>query len=229
MTGATSGVGRATVMHLVHKGYEVYALGRNTEALAQMREEKGITTFEVDLTDTRAVEQMLGSLEVDILVNNAGMMPPLGAFQNANPIDIERAIAVNFVAQVALTRLLVPGMCRRGEGHVFFTGSTAAHTAVANMAVYCATKSALSGFAQALRLDVADHGVRVTEIVAGRIETCLYRDTLTEDKRAALYAGGISVQPEHVADMISAVLDLPWSVNVSRFDIVPARQVALVG
>lgn len=103
-------------MHLAHKGYEVYALGRNSEALAEMRKEKGVTTTEVDLTDTDAVEQMLGSFEVDILINNAGMMPPLGAFQNADPRDIERAIAVNFVAQVALTRLLVPGMCRRGGG-----------------------------------------------------------------------------------------------------------------
>jgi NADP-dependent 3-hydroxy acid dehydrogenase YdfG len=97
------------------------------------------------------------------------------------------------------------------------------------MAVYCATKAALSGFAQALRLDLADHGVRVTEIVAGRIESNLYRGLLPEEQRKAMYAGGVAVQPSDVASMVRAILELPHTVDVSRFDILPARHVSPVG
>ncbi|GKW48739.1 SDR family oxidoreductase [Halomonas sp. NCCP-2165] len=229
VTGATSGVGHAIAIELARQGHQVMALGRNAEVLARLRHDHGITPVAADLTDREAVHQALDAVEIDILVNNAGMMPPLGAFQDADPVDTERAITINFSAQVALTHLIVPGMCRRGHGHVFFTGSTAGHTAVAKMAVYCATKAAIGSFAQALRLDVADHGVRVTEIVAGRIETNLYRDILPEDTRAAMYAGHSAVQPENVAEMINAVLAMPATVDVSRFDIVPTRKVAAAG
>lgn len=224
VTGATSGVGRAIALNLAREGYEVLALGRNAAALDDLGRTPGITPIRVELTDRETLREVLGSTPIDVLVNNAGIAPPLGAFQDAEQADIDAAIAVNFSAQVALTRMVVPGMCQRGRGHVFFTGSTAGHAAFPNMALYCATKAAIGGFAQALRLDVAESGVRVTEIVAGRIETNLYRDILPEEKRAAMYAGRTAVQPEDVAGMLNTVLAMPPSVDVSRFDIVPTRQ-----
>lgn len=224
VTGATSGVGRAMALRLAQEGYNVLAMGRNAAALDELSRTPGVMPICVELTDREAVCEALDSTPVDILVNNAGIMPPLSAFQDSEQADIDAAIAVNFSAQVALTRLVVPGMCQRGGGHVFFTGSTAGHAPFPNMAVYCATKAAVGGFAQALRLDVANSGVRVTEIVAGRIETNLYHDILPEEKRAAMYADRSAVQPENVAEMISAVLAMPVSVDVSRFDIVPTQQ-----
>lgn len=114
--------------------------------------------------------------------------------------------------------------CARGRGHVFFTGSIAAHTPYPNMAVYAATKAALGGFAQRLRLDLSAAGVRGTEIVAGRVESVLYKDVLSPEARAAMYAGHTAVQPEDVAAMVLAVLNLPAHVDVARFDILPTRQ-----
>ena len=111
-----------------------------------------------------------------------------------------------------------------GKGHIFFTGSTAGHAPFANLAVYCATKAAIGGFAQALRLDMAPHGVRVTEIVAGRVESPLYKGILSDEARAAMYAGNTAVQPEDVAQMVLSVLALPAHVDVARFDILPTRQ-----
>src|SRR3990167_4076663 len=92
-----------------------------------------------------------------------------------------------------------------------------------------ATKAAVGGFAQALRLDMAPHGVRVTEIVAGRVETGLYKDLLSPEARAAMYAGHSAVQPQDVAAMVLAVLALPQSVDVARFDILPTHQATATG
>lgn len=115
-------------------------------------------------------------------------------------------------------------MRARDHGHTFFTGSTAGHASFANLAVYCATKAAIGGFAHALRLNLVPHNIRVTEIVAGRVKTGLYNALLPPESRAAMYANNAAVQPEDVAAMLLAVLALPQSVNVARFDILPTYQ-----
>lgn len=229
VSGASSGVGAAIAARFSSAGHQVLALGRDAARLAQLAELPGVTTHAVDMRDREALAEIVKSQPIDVLVNNAGMMPPLGPFQDADQEAIDAAIEVNFTAQVALTRLVVPGMVARGAGHVFFTGSTAGHASFPNLAIYGATKAALGSFAQALRLDLSASGVRVTEIVAGRIESGLYRDVLSEDARKAMYAGGTAVQPEDVAAMVSAVLDLPQGVNVARFDILPTRQTVATG
>ena len=228
VTGATSGIGRAIALALHGAGHQVVALGRNASALADLAA-LGMQTRQIDLSDTAKLAQALDGLQPDILVNNAGMMPPLGNFCDADLADIDQAIRVNLTAVLALTRQLAPGMRARSHGHIFFTGSTAGHAPFANLAVYCATKAAIGGFAQALRLDMAPHAVRVTEIVAGRVETGLYNALLPAETRAAMYAGNSAVQPEDVAAMLLAVLALPQSVDVARFDILPTYQGVATG
>ena len=158
-----------------------------------------------------------------MLVNNAGMMPPLGNFADMAMADIDTALEVNLSAAIALTRLVVPQMRARGRGDILFTGSAAGHGAYPNMAVYAATKGAIASFAQGLRADLSPFGIRVTEIVPGRVETALYKDILDDAARAAMYSGVKSVQPEDVARMVNGVLNLPEWATVSRFDIVPTR------
>jgi len=229
VTGASSGVGRAIALRLAEAGHDVVALGRNRQALDDLAGTARIAPLALELTDRAAVQAAVAALEVDILVNNAGIMPPLGPFQEVALDDIDAALAINVTAQLALTRMLVPGMTARRRGHIVFTGSTAGHAPFANMALYCATKAAVGAFAQALRLDLAPAGVRVTEIVAGRVETDLYRGILPEEQRQAMYADGAAVQPADVAAMVQAVLELPAGVDVARFDIVPTRQGVATG
>lgn len=224
VTGASSGVGRAIAEDLAAAGHQVLALGRNAARLAEVARTPGVEPLALDLADRDGLAAALAGREIGILVNNAGVMPQPGPFQDAAQADIDAAIAINFAEQVALTRLVLPPMVARRHGHVVFTGSTAGHAAFSNMAVYCATKAALGAFAQALRLDVAQYGVRITEIVAGRIETGLYEGVLSEEQRAAMYAGKTAVQPGDVAQMVRAVLAMPSHVNIPRFDILPARQ-----
>lgn len=227
VTGATSGIGRAIALALHAAGHSVTAVGRDTAALARLQAQ-GLTPLALDLGATAGLSdrlaEALADISPDVLVNNAGMVAPPGNFCDMAEADIHRSIATNLTQALLVTRAIAPGMRARGRGHIFFTGSIAAHTPYPNMAVYAATKAALGGFAQSLRLDLSASGVRVTEIVAGRVESPLYKDVLTPEARAAMYAGDTAVQPEDVAAMVLAVLGLPPHVDVARFDILPTRQ-----
>lgn len=229
VTGATGGIGRAIALALRDGGYSVLAIGRDRDALDRLGTEPGIHAVQADVTDAAALAEAVAGTAPDVLVNNAGLMPRMANFCDLDPGEIDRALSVNLRSVLMLTRLVVPGMRARGRGHVFFTGSTAGHAPFQNLAVYCATKAAIAGFAQALRLDLAASRVRVTEIVAGRVETGLYRDLLSPEARAAMYAGNSAVQPEDVAQMVMAVLGLPAHVDVSRFDILPTQQATATG
>lgn len=224
VTGASSGIGRAIARTLAASGHEVLAVARDGAALAALAgESPRITALPLDVTDRAAMAAALSGRQIDVLVANAGMMPPLGAFLDSDLTDADRAIAVNLGAVLALVRQVVPGMQARGAGHVFFTGSASAHATFANMAVYSATKAAIASFAACLRLELSPHGVRVTEIVPGRVETDLYNDILDPAARDALYSVTRTVQPEDVARMVGAVLALPDWADVTRFDIMPTR------
>jgi len=227
VTGATSGIGQAIAIALHVAGYQVVAIGRDATALSDLKA-RGLIPLALDLGQTTGLSDRLaaalGDLAPDVLVNNAGMVARPSNFCDMAEEDIHRSIATNLTQALLVTRAVAPGMQARGRGHIFFTGSIAAHTPYPNMAVYAATKAALGGFAQSLRLDLSPSGVRVTEIVAGRVESPLYKDVLSPEARAAMYAGATAVQPEDVAAMVLAVLALPPRVDVARFDIIPTRQ-----
>ncbi len=227
VTGATSGIGRAIAIGLREAGYDVIAVGRQAGALDELAA-MGLRPLQLDLSAPGAAAA-LAQFAPEVLVNNAGIMPSLAHFCDTPEDEIARAVTVNLASVLTVTRVVAPGMRLRGRGHIFFTGSTAGHAPVANLAVYCATKAAVGGFAQALRLEMAHHGVRVTEIVAGRVETGLYKDLLSAEARAAMYAGQSAVQPQDVADMVLATLNLPQSVDVARFDILPTNLAAPAG
>lgn len=229
VTGGTSGIGRAISVALAEAGYGVTVVGRQQAELAALAKSHGIRGIAVDVTSHDALRRAIGHLAPDVLVNNAGIMPPLGHFCDLDPADLERVIGVNITAALMLTRLVGPAMRARGSGHIFFSGSTAGHAPFPNLAAYCASKAAIGAFAQALRLDMAPHGVRVTEIVAGRVESSLYKDIVSPEARAAMYANQSAVQPQDVAAMVISVLKLPQYVDVARFDILPTHQATATG
>ncbi|MFT4151947.1 MAG: SDR family NAD(P)-dependent oxidoreductase [Paracoccaceae bacterium] len=229
VTGATSGIGRAVALALAGAGYRTHALGRNLAALEDLRAVPNIVPLACDLTDREAVAALVEGLEIDVLVNNAGIVPPVVPFAEMAEGDLDAVIEVNLSAVLHLTRAVVPGMIARGRGDVIFTGSTAGHAAAAKYAVYGASKAAVSSFAAALRAELSPAGVRVTEVVAGRVETGLYRGVFDAEQRAAMYAGAQAVQPEDVAAMVMAAVSLPQGASVARFDIVPTRPTTPAG
>ncbi|MBN8629800.1 MAG: SDR family oxidoreductase [Rhodobacterales bacterium] len=226
ITGATSGIGRAMAQTLHAAGYRVLALGRNAKALAELSAE-GIETLALDLADPGAL-MALRDRPVDVLVNNAGIMPKPGPFADMSGDEIDRTLAVNLASVLHLTQALLPGMIARGTGHVVFTGSTAAHAPGANFAAYAASKAGIAAFATALRAELSPHGIRVTELVPGRVETGLYTAILPDAARGDMYANGNSLQPQDLADALLAVLSLPSRASVTRLDILPTRPVPAI-
>lgn len=224
VTGATSGIGKAITFALAGAGYQVIALGRSAATLEQMQVTEGVRPMALDLTDREALATALNGEEIDVLVNNAGLIPPVTGFDQMDQSDIDTTLEVNLSAAIATTRLVLPGMMARKRGHVFFTGSTAGHAPFPNMAVYGASKAAISSFAGALRCDLSGSGVRVTEIVAGRVETNLYKQVLTDRARADMYSAFDAVQPDEVAELLLTVLQMPAHVDVTRFDVLPTAQ-----
>ncbi|SLN42803.1 NADP-dependent 3-hydroxy acid dehydrogenase YdfG [Roseovarius albus] len=224
VTGATSGIGKAITLALSKAGFQVIALGRDPVALEQMQHTSGVRPLALDLLDREALAGALQGEKIDVLVNNAGVIPPAVEFDQMDQNDIDATIAVNLSASLATTRLVLPGMMARKHGHVFFIGSTAGQAAFPSMAVYGATKAAISSFAVALRCDISGSGVRVTEIVAGRVETNLYKEVLNDQARTDMYGAFDAVQPEDVAAMLLSVLQMPAHVDVTRFDILPTAQ-----
>lgn len=226
VTGATSGIGRAIAVTLLKAGFAVAATGRNRAALEGLAAEApGIETLCLDLSDRTAVAGALAARRVDILINNAGVMPKPGSFDRMDIEAIDQTVEVNLQAVLFLTRLVLPQMRAAKVGHLIFTGSSAAHAPGANFAVYAATKAAIAAFATSLRAEVSADGIRVTELVPGRVETALYKDVLSAEARQAMYEGGDALQPSDVAEAVLAVLQLPPRADVTRLDIMPTRPV----
>lgn len=221
VTGGSSGIGRAVVERLAGDGHDVTTIGRSAERVTDVDRLPRVTGLVLDITDAEAVTAAVADLDVDLLVCNAGIVPPLGPVHATDAVAAARAIEVNLTAHVGLVHAVLPGMVDRGSGHVVVASSTAAHAPVAGMATYGATKAGLAMFAQSLRLEVAPHGVRVTELVIGRTRTDLYRDALSNEARAALYDEGAYVLPADVAEALAWAVGAPDHVVVARVDVVP--------
>ncbi len=178
VTGASSGLGRATTELLAARGATVIAHGRDERALAEVAERVGALPLVEDLAEPGAAARLARKAlalapRVDLLVANAGSgyAGDLSAMEAWLP---ERLIAANLTAPVELTRELLPGMLERAGGGLFYVGSIAGRTGVAGEAVYSATKAGLDVFAASLRLEVSGTGVQVGVFVPGVIATAFF-------------------------------------------------------
>jgi 3-hydroxy acid dehydrogenase / malonic semialdehyde reductase len=226
VTGASSGIGRAIATRLAASGHHVLALARNGAALEDLARETGAEPVVADLSDTASLGRALAGRRVDVLVNNAGMLSTKGPFQDMQPEAIAGHVSTNVTGPLHLTRLVLPGMVERRQGHVVFVTSIAARVPQPDLAVYAATKACLAHFSDSLRLDLLGTGIRVTDVAPGRVQTELYRDALDEPGRRALYEGFRSLAPGDVADAVLGVLALPPHVDVSRIEVNPTEQAA---
>jgi short-subunit dehydrogenase len=175
VTGASSGIGRAVAVLLAERGARLALTGRDRDALAAVAERTGAQVITADLAEPgaaeRLAEQALGRWgRVDLLVSNAGA-GWAGALVEMPPEVAERLLALNLLAPVRLTRLVLPGMLERGGGHLAYVGSVAGATGVAREAVYAASKAGLATFADSVREEVAGRGVTVSVTVPGVVDT----------------------------------------------------------
>jgi serine 3-dehydrogenase len=241
VTGASSGFGWAIARRLASEGYGVALAARRLdrlERLAQLlRAEQGASarTIRLDVRDRAAVERTLvqaGSefLEsVDVLVNNAGLALALDPIQAGNPDHWDQMIDTNVKGLLHVTRAVLPGMVRRGRGHVVNIGSVAGHQTYAGGAVYAATKFAVRAISDALRHDVLGTGVRVTNVEPGLAETefGLVRFGGDQERASSVYRGLRPLRAEDVAEAVAWAIARPDHVNVQSILLMPTDQAAV--
>lgn len=227
VTGASRGIGEGVVRALRARDMEVDALALDDDDLRRVAAETGAVPHGVDVRDTAALEAALSGIPFDVVVNNAGVLPQLASFAQNDAEVIDLLVDVNLRAALQVTRIVLPGMIERDRGHLFFLGSIAGRHPTPNTAVYAATKAALHAFAEGLRQDLLGSSIRVTVLMPGRVETRLY-DAIFDGHAgasAALYDDFEAVQPEDIAAVICAALDLPSRVDLTAIEVLPTRQV----
>jgi len=227
VTGAGSGIGRATVFAFAGAGARVLLCGRRIAPLQDLHApllEAGaaaVHSFAADVQDRVALESALAGLPpewmaIEVLVNNAGLSRGLTKVYEDEPVDWDEMIDTNIKGVLYATRAIVPGMVARGSGHVINLGSTAGYITYANGAVYCATKAAERAISQGLKIDLMGTPVRVTSVDPGMVETNFssVRFRGDEERAAKVYQNITPLQPEDVADAILWAATRPDHVNI---------------
>ena len=171
VTGASSGIGRATAAALVARGFRVLGTSRTPGSLPAGDRVAGVEYRPLDLADASSVEAMADVVrDVDVLVNNAGESQS-GPLEDLPIGALERVFRLNVLGPVHLTQLLLPGMRIRGYGRVVMVGSMLASFPLAYRSSYVATKAAIKGFATAARFEMAPYGVWLSTVEPGSIKT----------------------------------------------------------
>lgn len=232
VTGATAGIGAATVRALVASGWRCVATGRRKERLDALVAELGVDKVHpavFDVRDTDALDATLAALpggfrDIDLLVNNAGLAQGLKPAQDADLADWRTMIDTNITAMVVLTRKLLPGLIDR-KGAIIALGSVAGSYIYPMGNVYAGSKAFTNHFTLALRADLHGTGVRVTSVEPGMVETefTLIR-TGSQDASDKLYAGVNPMTAEDIAMAINWIAELPPHLNINRLELMPVNQ-----
>jgi NADP-dependent 3-hydroxy acid dehydrogenase YdfG len=174
VTGASAGIGRATVVALAQAGAKVIATGRRRMELDNLAREcsaGAIETIAGDLNDARFVDDLAGKAgDVDILVNNAGILK-YAPLMDMTDADVDAMFRTNVLAAFRIAHAVARSMMARRRGHIIVMTSIAAREVYPFGVIYCATKHALSAIARGLRLELQGHGIKVTEIAPGTVDT----------------------------------------------------------
>jgi 3-hydroxy acid dehydrogenase/malonic semialdehyde reductase len=234
ITGASSGIGRATAVALASAGFQLVVTGRRRERLDALAQELAPTPVHVltfDVRDRAAVDAAVAELpetfaHIDVLINNAGNAHGLTPIQEGNPADWDAMLDGNVKGLLYVSRAVLP---RIGEGgFIVNLGSIAGHEAYANGNVYCASKAAVEMLTRTMRIDLLPRGIRVAEVAPGMVETEFseVRFKGDEQRAASVYKGVQALQAADVADIIQFMVTRPPHVQMAEVVIFPAAQAA---
>ena len=234
ITGASSGIGRATAVALAGVGFQLVVCGRRRERLDELAIQLApvpvhVLTF--DVRDRAAVQAAIASLPPelqapDVLVNNAGGAHGLAPIQAGDPADWDLMLDANVRGLLNVTQALLPGMTARQTGFILNIGSVAGQEAYANGNVYCASKAAVGMLTKTMRLDLLPTGVRVAEVNPGAVETEFSQVRFKGDaaRAAKVYEGFEPLRPEDVADVIVFMVTRPPHVTIAEVLVLAGAQ-----
>lgn len=237
ITGATSGIGEATATRLAAQNWNLILVGRRQfrlEALEKkFSESVKVITAAVDIQDLPAVqafvrERQTEMANVELLVNNAGLAKGTDKAQDAQLSDWETMIDTNLKGLLYFTRLILPFMIKNNRGHIVNIGSVAGRWVYPGGAVYCATKFAVRGFTDGLRMDLMGTRIRVTNVEPGMVETEFSEVRLGDKAKAAqVYENMKPLSAGDVADAVIWSISRPSHVNVQELVLFPTDQPAV--
>jgi len=228
ITGATSGIGRATAELFAKNGYRVIATGRRAERLDELahffkeKYQADVLTLPFDVRNLEAVQAAIENLptewqEVDILINNAGLSRGLDPIHEGKIEDWETMIDTNIKGLLYLTRAIAPHMVKRRSGHIINVASSAGKEVYPGGNVYCATKFAVDALTKAMRIDLFTHNVRVSQVAPGHVEETEFASVRFDgdtERAAKVYENFQPLRASDVADVIYFIATRPAHVNV---------------
>jgi NADP-dependent 3-hydroxy acid dehydrogenase YdfG len=237
ITGATAGIGLAAAKTMASLGHRLILTGRRASKLEDLSAELVKTfgikchTLAFDVRSREEVEKYIGGLsddwsDIDILINNAGLAAGLDFINEADLDDWDQMIDTNVKGLLYMTRFVSPGMVKRGGGHIINIGSIAGKEVYSKGSVYCATKHAVDAVSRGMRQDLLAHGIKVTAIHPGAVETefSLVRFKGDESRASSVYDGFNPLLAQDIAETIAFVISRPAHVNIDDILIMPSAQ-----
>ena len=235
VTGASSGIGKATALALAEAGFNLVICGRRMEALQevkdQLHEKSEVHILQFDVRDKEKVKQAIESLpkkfkEIDVLVNNAGNAHGLDPIQTGSLEDWDSMIDINVKGLLYVSREIIPQMTERKSGHIINIGSLAGKEVYPNGNVYSASKHAVDAINKGMRIDLNGTGIRVGAINPGLVETNFSEVRFKGDSERAnsVYQGFQALKAEDIAELVVFIVTRPAHVNIADLLVLPTAQ-----
>lgn len=237
ITGSTAGFGKAIAYKFAQFGWDIILNGRRTDRLKEIEEDL-ISSFSVkvlslsfDVRNQKEVEEQLQNLphdwkQIDVLVNNAGLASGLGLIQEGKTEDWELMIDTNIKGLLYVSKPVMQGMIERKQGHIINISSIAGKEAYLKGNVYCATKFAVEALSKTMRIDLLEHGIKVTNISPGAAETefSVVRFKGDAERAKSVYKGYEPLKADDVADVVYFAATRPAHVCLNDIVITPTAQ-----
>lgn len=235
ITGATSGIGQASAEIFAQNNYKLIICGRREDRLIDLKEklgpDAGVKRLVFDVRDKKEVFKQINSLpadfkKIDILINNAGNAHGFDTIDKGNLDDWDAMIDINVKGLLYVSRAIIPGMTERKSGHIINIGSVAGKEVYAKGSVYCASKFAVDAISTGMRIDLNAHGIRVSEVNPGAVDTefSIVRFKGEKKKADKVYDGFKPLLAGDVADIIYFIATRPSHVNIADALVLPTAQ-----
>ncbi len=235
ITGATSGIGLATAKKLANSKNNLILCGRRQHKLGEISNEiskiSNVLTLRFDVSNKEEVNKVLENLpkefsSIDVLINNAGNAHGLDTIQEGSLDDWDNMIDSNVKGLLYVSRVLIPKMIVKQNGHIINIGSLAGREVYEKGNIYCATKHAVNAISKAMRIDLNKTGIKVSEINPGLVETDFSKVRFKGDNNRAekVYLGYKALQADDIADIIEFVINRPSHVNIADILVLPQAQ-----
>ena len=235
ITGATSGIGKATAELFAKNNIRLILCGRRRERLDKLQELLSdlteVTTLQFDVSKRDEVSAAIASLpekfkNIDILINNAGNAHGLSSIQDGDLDDWDAMLDINVKGLLYVSKAIIPQMVKNNDGFIVNIGSIAAKEVYPNGNVYCASKHAVDALNKAMRIDLNKYNIRVSAIHPGAVETEFSQVRFKGDteKAKTVYTGYKALQAADIADIIHFVITRPYHVNIEDLVVYPSAQ-----